>query len=336
MATVFLAQDLKHRRPVALKVLHPHLAVTLGLERFAREIDIAAHLTHPNIIPLHDSGAADALLFYVMPFIEGQTLRQRLDREGRLPVADAVQLAVEVADALDYAHSRGVVHRDIKPENILLADGHAMVADFGIARALSEVAGESLTATGALLGTPAYMSPEQTEGGIVDGRTDQYALGCVVYEMLAGEPPFRGPSAQAVLAQQLHVRPRSLRASRPTLPGHVVRAIEVALSKDPGARFRSAGAFGAALTGAQPVGRRRLVSGRVWLRARLLAAACLVMVLAAVWWRALSGSRFHARDWILVADFGGPTDDPTLADAVRELTTTALNQSSYVSTLPRE
>ena len=252
MATVFLAQDLKHRRPVALKVLHPHLALTLGVERFAREIDIAAHLTHPNIVPLHDSGRADDLLFYVMPFIEGQALRQRIDREGRLAVADAVQLAVEVADALDYAHSRGVVHRDIKPENILLAEDHAMVADFGIARALSEVAAESLTDTGALLGTPAYMSPEQAEGGIVDGRTDQYALACVAYEMLSGKPPFTGTTPQSVLVRHLQEAPRSLRLARPTLPGHVIEAVETALAKSPADRFRTAGDFRTALTGAGP------------------------------------------------------------------------------------
>ncbi len=193
MATVFLAEDVKHRRPVALKVLHPDLAAALGAERFLREIEIAARLQHPHILPLYDSGTAAGFLYYVMPYVEGESLRDRLMRERQLPLDDALRIATEVAGALAYAHSHGIVHRDIKPENILLAGGTAVVADFGIARAITAAgpaAGEPLTQTGTVVGTPAYMSPEQATGrSEIDGRSDQYSLACVVYEMLVGEPP---------------------------------------------------------------------------------------------------------------------------------------------------
>src|SRR5712691_9101040 len=203
MATVYLARDLRHGRPVAIKVLRPEIAATLGPERFLREIDTAARLTHPHILPLHDSGEAAGFLFYVMPYVEGESLRDRLSREKQLPLGDALQIAREVADALSYAHSHDVVHRDIKPENILFEAGHAVVTDFGIARAITAAGGETLTGTGIAVGTPAYMSPEQLAGGEhVDGRTDVYSLGCVLYEMLAGEPPFTGPTAQAIQARK--------------------------------------------------------------------------------------------------------------------------------------
>jgi serine/threonine-protein kinase len=311
--------------------------VTIGAERFAREIDIAAHLTHPHIVPLHDSGSANGLLFYVMPYIEGQALRQRLARDGQLAVTDAVQLAAEVADALDYAHRRGVVHRDIKPENILLAGGHAMVADFGIARALIDAGGPNITNTGALLGTPAYMSPEQAESGAVDGRTDQYALACVMHEMLSGNPPFPGTTPQGVLVRHLREAPPSLRAVRPMLPEHVMRAIEVALAKSPADRFRTAGDFRAALLGTGPAQRSRLpVSRHIWPVVGVAAAMVALAALTSHWWRARSAPRFQARDWILVADFDGPSDDPSLGDAVRELATAELNQSSFLSPVPRQ
>src|SRR5256712_2524663 len=204
MAIVYLAQDLKHRRSVAIKVLHPELAAAVGTDRFLREIEIAASLTHPHIVPLHDSGEADGFAYYVMPYVEGESLRERLSRETQLPLDGAVQIAREVADALAYAHSHDVVHRDIKPENILLEAGHAVVSDFGIARAISAAGGEKLTATGLAVGTPAYMSPEQLAGGEhVDGRTDVYSLGCVLYEMLAGGPPLPGPPAQAVQGREI-------------------------------------------------------------------------------------------------------------------------------------
>ncbi|MDH5548986.1 MAG: serine/threonine protein kinase, partial [Gemmatimonadota bacterium] len=204
MATVYLAEDLRHDRPVALKVLKPELAAALGPDRFLREIKTTAQLRHPHILPLLDSGDADGTLFYVMPYVEGESLRDRLNREKQLPVEDALRIAREVADALSYAHSHDVLHRDIKPENILLESGHAVVADFGIARALTAAGGEKLTQTGIAVGTPAYMSPEQSAGEpAIDGRSDLYALGCVLYEMLAGEPPFTGPTAQAIIAKRL-------------------------------------------------------------------------------------------------------------------------------------
>src|SRR2546425_6143810 len=204
MATVYLARDLKHHRKVAIKVLKPDLAAALGPERFLREIEIAAGLTHPHILPLHDSGEAGGLLYYVMPYVEGESLRDRLDREGQLPLEDALRIARDVASALAYAHQHDVVHRDIKPENILLAGDQAVVADFGIARAITLAAGEQLTRTEIAVGTPSYMSPEQAVGGVqVDARSDIYSLGCVVYEMLAGEAPYAGPSPQASLARRL-------------------------------------------------------------------------------------------------------------------------------------
>src|SRR5438034_761747 len=207
MATVYLAQDLKHHRKVAIKVLKPELAAALGPERFLQEIEIAAGLTHPHILPLYDSGEATGLLYYVMPYVEGETLRNRLDRAGQLPLAEAVQITREVADALSYAHGHDVVHRDIKPENILLEAGHAVVSDFGIARAITAAAGGNLTETGIALGTPGYMSPEQGAArGHVDERSDIYSLGCVLYEMLAGEPPYTGPSAQIVISKRCPAR----------------------------------------------------------------------------------------------------------------------------------
>src|SRR5256712_5901952 len=202
MATVFLAEDLKHHRSVAIKVLHAELTAALGAERFLREIEIAARLQHPHILPLYDSGAATSFLYYVMPYVEGESLRDRLTREKQLPQDDALRIATEVAGALAYAHSHGVVHRDIKPEYIMLSGATAVVTDFGIARAVS-AAGQSrhLTETGTIIRTPAHMSPEQATGGAEnDGRSDQHSLACVVYEMLVGEPPFTGPTAQAVLA----------------------------------------------------------------------------------------------------------------------------------------
>jgi len=209
MATVYLAEDLKHHRPVAIKVLLPELAAVLGPERFLQEIEIAAGLQHPHILPLYDSGSvgdSTGLLYYVMPYVEGESLRDRLAREKQLSVDDALQISREVADALSYAHSRGVVHRDIKPENILIQSGHAVVADFGIARAIDRAGGESLTATGMALGTPAYMSPEQAAGSRdLDGRSDLYSLACVLYEMLAGEAPFTGPTVESLVHQHLTV-----------------------------------------------------------------------------------------------------------------------------------
>jgi len=245
MAVVFLARDLRHERAVALKVLRPEIAAEVGAERFLREIKLAAGLTHPHILPVYDSGAAEGLLFYVMPNMEGRSLRERLDREKQLPLDEALRIAREVASALDYAHRHHVVHRDIKPENILLHEGAAMVADFGIGKALST--GGSLTQTGMAVGTPAYMSPEQAGGeSTIDGRSDLYSLGCVVYEMLAGEPPFTGPTAQAVIAKRFVAPIPRVRATR-DIPEAVDEAVTRALARTPVDRYPTAAEFAEAL-----------------------------------------------------------------------------------------
>ncbi len=248
MATVYLATDVKHDRKVALKLLKPELAAVLGAERFVQEIKTTAALQHPHILPLFDSGAADGFLFYVMPFIDGETLRAKLDRETQLGVDDAVRIAREVLDALHYAHEHGIVHRDIKPENILLQGGHALVADFGIALAVQQAGGERLTQTGISLGTPHYMSPEQTMGEQeVTARSDVYALGCVLYELLIGEPPFTGPTPQAIVARVMTSEPAPLTLERKMIPPHVEAAVLQALQRIPADRFASAAEFAAAL-----------------------------------------------------------------------------------------
>ncbi len=249
MATVYLTHDLKHDRKVAIKVLRPELAAALGPERFLREIQTTANLRHPHILPLYDSGDADGALFYVMPLVEGESLRDRLNRERQLPIEDALRIAREVADALSYAHSRGIVHRDIKPENILLESGHAVVADFGIARAVSAAGGESLTRTGMAIGTPQYMSPEQASGEKdVDGRSDLYALGCVLYEMLGGQPPFTGVTMESLVHQHLAVEAPPISNLRPAVPAVIVDALARALAKNPADRFSPAANFAAALS----------------------------------------------------------------------------------------
>jgi len=248
MATVYLADDLKHHRKVAIKVLRPELAEALGAERFLREIETTANLRHPHILPLYDSGDADGFLFYVMPLVEGESLRDRLDREKQLPLDDALRIAREVADALSYAHARGVVHRDIKPENILLESGHAVVADFGIARAVSAAGGEKLTATGMAIGTPQYMSPEQAAGERdLDGRSDLYSLACMLYEMLAGQPPFTGPTVESVVRQHMTVEPRAITQIRPAVPAEVAGVLQRALAKNPADRFNPVAQFADAL-----------------------------------------------------------------------------------------
>ncbi|MBA3894445.1 MAG: protein kinase [Gemmatimonadales bacterium] len=260
MATVYLARDVRHDRPVALKVLHPELAATLGPDRFQREIRLAARLQHPHILGVYDSGEAAGRLWFTMPYVEGESVRDRLDRERQLPIADAVRLTREAALALDFAHRHGAVHRDIKPANILLVDGQALVADFGIARAVGGD-DQGLTETGLAIGTPAYMSPEQAAGDKqLDARTDIYSLGVVLYEMLAGEPPFAAPSAQAMIARRLTEAPRPLREIRETVPEGVSQAVNRALAKAPADRFPSAAEFARALeeaivgqaTGAEP------------------------------------------------------------------------------------
>ncbi len=248
MATVYLAQDCKHDRVVALKVLHPDLAASLGPDRFLREIKLAARLNHPHILPLFDSGAADGFLYYVMPYVEGESLRERLDREQHLPVEEALHHTRSIASALDYAHRQNIVHRDIKPENVMVYEGEAMVMDFGIAKAVSSAGGETLTQTGMMVGTPAYVSPEQAAGETnLDGRSDQYSLACVLYEMLSGERPFTGATAQAVLAKRFTETVRPLRTVRDTIPEYVERAVSRAMSTDAGSRFPTAAMFAQAL-----------------------------------------------------------------------------------------
>jgi serine/threonine-protein kinase len=248
MATVYLAEDIKHQRKVAVKVLKPELAAVLGAERFLNEIKVTANLQHPHILPLFNSGQADGFLYYVMPYVEGESLRDRLDREKQLGVDEAVEIARAVASALDYAHRHDVIHRDIKPENIMLHDGQPLVMDFGIALALSAAGGQRITETGLSLGTPYYMSPEQASGDRhVDGRSDVYSLGCVLYELLAGEPPFTGGTAQAIVSKIVTEEPRRVTDSRPAVPANVVAAIHHAMAKVPADRFATAARFADAL-----------------------------------------------------------------------------------------
>ena len=247
MATVYLAYDIRHDRQVALKFIHAEVADGEATERFRREIALLARLQHPHILPLYDSGDLDGTLFYVMPYIAGESLRGRIVREGQLPVDESVRLAREIADALAYAHANDVIHRDIKPENILLSEGHALVGDFGIAHAVSRAGGRRLTDSGFAIGTLSYMSPEQGSADPIDGRSDLYSLGCVVYEMLSGKVPFSGPSAVAILAQRFGRPAASLRENRPEVPQAVDAAVLKALSPVPAKRFQSMTAFSAAL-----------------------------------------------------------------------------------------
>lgn len=278
MATVYLAQDLRQERPVALKVIHARLAATLGSDRFLREIKLTANLRHPHILPLFDSGAAGQqgsgagqLLWYTMPYVEGETLRQRLTRLKRLPLQDALRITVNVLAALTYAHAHGIVHRDIKPENILLEGGEAVLADFGIAQAVTAAGTERLTEMGLALGTPTYMSPEQGAGGEIDRRSDLYSLGCVLYEMLSGEPPFRAPTPQAVVAKHLTEPPPTLQLPNGAVPARVAEALDKAMAKSPADRFDTAAAFADALG----TGQETRVAGR-----RIaLAALAIVAVL---------------------------------------------------------
>jgi serine/threonine protein kinase/tetratricopeptide (TPR) repeat protein len=324
MATVYLARDLKHDRLVALKVLHPELAATLGLERFEREIRLAARLDHPHIVPVFDSGEAAGLLWYTMPYVEGESLRERLQREGQLPLEDAIQLAGEVAEALDCAHQNSIIHRDIKPENILLSSrggatggAHARVADFGLARAVEAAGAKRLTETGLAMGTPAYMSPEQASAGPVDGRGDIYSLACVVFEMLAGEPPYTGPTAQAVIAKRFGEpipRLSTLRAVPPGLEAAVTRA----LAKAPADRFATASEFSRALQSASPAiaveGGKRGRGAAV----RLLLGAALLVVVAGSYllWKnqfRLPGSEVARTDPSVSTLNSGPDSGPSLA-----------------------
>jgi len=271
MATVYLARDVRHNRKVALKVLNPELGAVLGVERFLAEIEVTANLQHPNLLPLFDSGEASGMLFYVMPFIEGESLRARLDREKQLPVDEAIRITTAIANALDYAHRHKVIHRDLKPENILMLEGQPLVADFGIALAVSKAGGERITQTGLSLGTPQYMSPEQATGDrVVDGRTDIYSLGAMLFEMLVGDPPHHASTSQAIIAKVLTERPTSIRVSRPSVPVHIEAAVARSLEKLAADRFGTAKEFAEALRGNgsvttttyQPVAVARVSRGR--------------------------------------------------------------------------
>jgi serine/threonine protein kinase len=286
MAHVYHAYDRQHGRDVAIKVMRPELSAAIGVERFLREIRIEARLQHPNILPLYDSGVADGLLYYVMPYVEGESLRERIRREKQLSVPEAIRIAREVADALDYAHRHNVVHRDIKPGNILLSGGHPLVADFGLARAVSAADEESLTASGIAVGTAEYMSPEQASGeSDVDGRSDIYALGCVLYEMLAGDPPFTGRTVQSVLARHRHDPPPRLSVVRPGLSPQLEEAVERSLAKVPADRFATAAELAAALAASASLPRIATQKSFVRRRARFLVLAGIAVIsVVGIWW----------------------------------------------------
>jgi serine/threonine-protein kinase len=341
MATVYLAHDVKHGRPVAIKVLKPELSATLGSERFLREIQTAARLQHPHILALHDSGMVDGSLYYVMPYVDGESLRTRLDRERQLSLEETVRIARQVAGALGHAHSRNVVHRDIKPENILLSTaedianggGISLIADFGIARAIAGD-GETLTQTGMAVGTPSYMSPEQASGERgIDGRTDTYALGCVVYEMLAGHPPFLGATSQEILARHSLDPVPPLRTARPDLPEFVDRAVRRALAKSPADRFSTVTAFSAALSQSEPAPSN---SRRVARPALLAVAAILAVVTALV----AGYARLHAGSTPSIAvlafnNVGGDSTNEPFSDGIAEELTTALGNIDGLSVTAR-
>src|SRR5690348_749309 len=328
MATVYLAQDLKHERPVALKVLKPELAAVLGADRFVAEIKTTASLQHPHILPLFDSGTADGFLYYVMPYIEGETLRDKLNRETQLGIDEAVRITKEVADALDYAHRHGVIHRDIKPENILLHDGRPMVADFGIALALSAAAGGRMTETGLSLGTPHYMSPEQaTAEKDLTNRSDIYSLGAVLYEMLTGNPPHVGASAQQIIMRIVTEDAPLVTSVRKSVPPNVSSAVAKAVERLPADRFETASDFARALAdpqfrwdaggpGERTVG-GRLVNGRGW-RVWASAAGLAVVGVAVGRWSAPTGGgeRPIARFAIPVEAQGGVTSQSANALAL--------------------
>ena len=278
MATVYLAHDLRHDRPVALKVLDPALGAALGTDRFLREIRLTARLEHPHILPVFDSGEVAGHLWYTMPYIEGESLQDRLGRDHRLPLDEALRITLEVAEALGYAHAHGVVHRDIKPGNVMLDGRHARLGDFGIARAAEVAAGTDPTEPGLALGTPAYMSPEQATGGRVDGRTDVYALGCLLYEMLAGEPPFTGPTSQAIVAKHL-LSPVPLLTTVRDVPAPVAAAVGRALAKEPADRFATAGEFARMLESQAAV--ERPATRLPWVRAGAWLAGIALLTIAA-------------------------------------------------------
>ena len=339
MATVYLAHDLKHGRQVALKVLRPELAAALGPDRFLREIQLTARLQHPHILPLFDSGETTGQLWYVMPYVEGETLRQRLTREKPLPVEDALRIARDVGSALDYAHDHGIVHRDVKPENILLERGEAVVADFGVAHAVSAAGGGRLTETGLVLGTPAYMSPEQAMGDEVDARSDVYSLACVLYEMLTGEPPYTGLTPQAIIAKRFGEPVPHVRTLREDVPAAVEAAVTKAMAKLALDRFVTARAFVDAFT----VPSQATVAyspPRGWRAPRARAAAIgllLLITLAFVWvgrgaWFAppAGTTRIHSLAVLPLDNLSGDAQQDYFAD---RMTDALIGDLSTISTL---
>ena len=346
MALVYLARDVKHERFVALKTLRAEIAISLGRERFLREIKLAAGLQHPNILPVYDSGEAAGMLFYVMPFVEGESLRDRLEREPQLPIEDALQIAKEVAEALAYAHSHDVVHRDIKPENIMLSGGHAIVTDFGLARAVSAAGGDKLTKTGIAIGTPAYMAPEQgMASGHVDRRSDIYSLACVLYETLAGQAPFTGPTAQSIIARHsLDAVPR-LKIVRDAIPDDLEAVIERALEKVPADRYQTSGEFAKALTAASTGRVSRVTKHRPSVfntlrRRRPVAIAIGLVLLVAITWAVLgrrgsTGARTAGLDLrhVAVLYFEDLSPDSSLGFLADGLTEGLIDQLSQVRTL---
>ncbi len=341
-ATVYLADDLRHGRRVALKVLDPALAAAVGPERFLREIQIEARLTHPHILPLHDSGSADGVPYYVMPFVEGESLRDLLAREPQLPVENALRYTREVAEALAYAHEQGVVHRDIKPENILIERGHAVVTDFGIARALDESGGGKLTQTGVSVGTPAYMSPEQAAGdGRVDGRSDIYSLGCVLFEMLAGRAPFVGANTASVVHQHLSVEPPRVTDLRPAAPPGLDAVIIRALAKSPADRYGDAEQFLRALEEAEraptPLPASSMPSRRALRLPHAVVASLLAATLAAGWWlRGHSGSgRIDSLAVLPLSNLSGDPQQEYFADGMTEELIAELSQISALRVISR-
>ena len=350
MATVYLARDRRHDRVVAIKVLNPDLSNAFGIERFQREITITAGLAHPNILPLHDSGEADGRLYYVAPYVSGESLRARLTREPQLPVRDAICIARGVASALEHAHAHGVVHRDIKPENILLADGQPIVADFGIARALEGSATNQLTSTGVSIGTPAYMSPEQATGEHVDERADIYSLGCVLYEMLAGEPPFTGPTAQAIIAKRFANAAPDIRESRDTVDEHLADTIARALARVPADRIQTAAELRALLDDAELASagvisraRPRAARPKSWKRSAIgggiaiAAAAVAAMAIPQVRQRIVGSSpvAIHTLAVLPLVNLSGDMSQDFLADGLTDALISGLSEIGSLNVISR-
>jgi serine/threonine-protein kinase len=346
MATVYLAEDLKHRRDVAIKVLNPELAAGLGHARFLREIEIAAGLSHPHILPLYDSGESAGFLYYVMPFVEGESLRSRIQREKQLSIPDTVAIGRAIAGALSYAHAHGIVHRDIKPENILFASGQAVVADFGISRAVGVAGGEQLSRTGVAIGTPTYMSPEQAVGDPdLDSRSDIYALGCVLYEMLSGQPPFTGLTAQAVLARHAVDRVPPLRTVRNAIPGALEAVVLRALEKTPADRFRTADEIAEALDQSTTTGE---LAAPVWTHRRrriaLKAAAILGILGLGGWWvgprlgigsSRIASPRIESLAVLPLTNLGGDSRQDYFVDGMQEALIAELSKISALKIISR-